>query len=146
MKGMFLDLFEYNFHSNQKLVEMFMHFPEQTPPRSVALINHIINAHQIWNARILTQETFETWQINPLEELEDLHHMNHFKTIDILENSDLNMKFSYQNSKGEFFLNTVQEVLFHVINHSTYHRGQIALLFREAGLEPIPTDYIFYKR
>lgn len=146
MKGMFLDLFEYNFHSNQKLVEIFMQFPEKTPPRSVKLINHILNAHQIWNARILTQETFETWQIHALEELEDLHQMNHFKTIDILENSDLNMKFSYQNSKGDFFLNTVQEVLFHVINHSTYHRGQIALLFREAGLEPLPTDYIFYKR
>lgn len=33
-----------------------------------------------------------------------------------------------------------------LINHSTYHRGQITMLMKEAGLETLNTDYIFYKR
>ncbi len=44
------------------------------------------------------------------------------------------------------FTNVIQDVLFHFINHSTYHRGQIAIQMKEAGLEPIATDYIFFKR
>ncbi|WP_209331385.1 DinB family protein [Lunatimonas salinarum] len=34
----------------------------------------------------------------------------------------------------------------HIVNHSTYHRGQIATLFRESGLQPVVTDYIMLKR
>ncbi|MGG1633398.1 DinB family protein [Paenibacillus sp. NRS-1760] len=30
--------------------------------------------------------------------------------------------------------------------HGSYHRGQIALLLRQAGAEPILTDYIIYER
>ena len=29
----------------------------------------------------------------------------------------------------------------HVANHSTYHRGQVALMLREIGAEPAPTDF-----
>lgn len=29
----------------------------------------------------------------------------------------------------------------HVINHSTYHRGQISLMMRQLGAEPVPTDF-----
>ncbi|QLH28398.1 MAG: hypothetical protein HWD63_02710 [Candidatus Parvibacillus calidus] len=39
----------------------------------------------------------------------------------------------------------MKDIIFHIINHSTYHRGQIAMEFRQSGLEPLNTDYIFYK-
>jgi uncharacterized damage-inducible protein DinB len=29
----------------------------------------------------------------------------------------------------------------HVINHSTYHRGQISLMMRQLGAEPVATDF-----
>ena len=29
----------------------------------------------------------------------------------------------------------------HLANHSTYHRGQIALVMRQLGAEPLPTDF-----
>jgi uncharacterized damage-inducible protein DinB len=48
----------------------------------------------------------------------------------------------YTNSKGEPWTNTVEEILTHVVIHSTYHRGQIASDLRNAGLEPAYTDYI----
>ena len=52
----------------------------------------------------------------------------------------------YTNTNGQAFDNSVRDILFNVINHSTYHRGQIAREFREYGPEPLVTDYIFYKR
>lgn len=34
----------------------------------------------------------------------------------------------------------------HVVNHATYHRGQIATMFRQLGLKPIGTDLITFAR
>ena len=34
----------------------------------------------------------------------------------------------------------------HVVNHSTYHRGQIATMFRQLGLKPTGTDFIVFAR
>jgi uncharacterized damage-inducible protein DinB len=36
---------------------------------------------------------------------------------------------------------TLGELIQHAINHSTYHRGQIALLIRQLGHVPASTDY-----
>ena len=53
---------------------------------------------------------------------------------------------TYQNSKGATFETPVGEVLMHVFSHGVYHRGQIALALRQAGAEPINTDYITFVR
>ena len=36
--------------------------------------------------------------------------------------------------------------MLHVVNHSSYHRGQMALLLGQEGKSPPATDYIFYLR
>jgi uncharacterized damage-inducible protein DinB len=32
----------------------------------------------------------------------------------------------------------------HLANHSTYHRGQVALMIRQLGAEPLATDFAFF--
>src|SRR5690606_13785015 len=71
---------------------------------------------------------------------------NYESTLLILETLDLNAKFHYKTTTGIAFNDTIRDTLFHVINHSTYHRGQIAMEFSQHGLEPLATDFIFYKR
>lgn len=29
----------------------------------------------------------------------------------------------------------------HLVNHSTYHRGQVAVMLRQLGAKPLPTDF-----
>jgi len=48
--------------------------------------------------------------------------------------------------EGEKLANNIKDIVVHVINHSTYHRAQIALLVRQSGGEPAKTDYIVYQR
>ena len=36
------------------------------------------------------------------------------------------------------------EMVQHVVNHSTYHRGQVALLLRQLGHRPPPTDFAVF--
>ncbi len=53
----------------------------------------------------------------------------------------------YKNMKGDAFENTVEEILFHLVNHGTYHRGQIITLLRESGLtQMVSTDLIGWFR
>lgn len=53
---------------------------------------------------------------------------------------------AYRNLKGEDFLQPLEDQMLHVVNHSTYHRGQIATLLRQAGTSAPATDLIVFKR
>jgi len=147
MKSFFKELFQYSHYSNQRLYDLFNEHQGKTSEKSVSLFNHILNAHQIWNNRIEDKHTtFGSWEVHPLQELKDMDESNYEQSLQILDKLDLDAMIHYNNTKGEAFVNSVRDILFHVINHSTYHRGQIAADFRQHGLEPLVTDYIFYKR
>ncbi|SMC66470.1 DinB family protein [Moheibacter sediminis] len=146
MTSKFREPFEYNFHFNQELVLLFEKDLALVPEKSLKLMNHILNAHQVWNSRILNQIPFLPWQMNEFSNLNPINETNFTNTKIILQGFDLNQTILYQNTKGEKFENKIEDILFHIINHSTYHRGQIALLFRESGIEPLISDYIIYKR
>ena len=59
-----------------------------------------------------------------------------------LPSVSLDDKVEYRNSKGETWSSRVEDVLTHVLFHSGYHRGQIALQMRASGIEPAYTDFI----
>lgn len=146
MKEKLIDLFEYTHHYNHEIIRLISENISIIDEKTISLINHTLNAQQIWNARITGEEPFEVWQINPFENLQAINDHNLSKSIEVVNNSDLDKRIEYRNSKGTKFGNSIFEMLFHAINHSTYHRGQINLLLKQNGIEPLLTDYIFYKR
>lgn len=147
MKSFLKELFEYSHHFNQKLADIFNDNADKASERSLTLINHILNSHHIWNSRINQQQaSFGVWDMHDLRDLKSLDKTNYEQSLQILDKSDLDKVIGYKTSKGQPFSNSVRDILFHVINHSTYHRGQIAAEFRQNGLEPVVTDYVFYKR
>ena len=146
MKDKLNELFEYNYHFNKKWIEFLTENFQEVPEKSLKLINHLINAHQVWNARIDNETEFGVWQINVWSKISEINDENHAKTLKIIHEKSLENVIEYQNSKGQKFTNKIEDILFHIINHSTYHRAQIASDIRNCGIEPINTDYIFYKR
>ena len=50
----------------------------------------------------------------------------------------------YKNLKGEPFERPNWQALLHIVNHGTYHRGQIACMMRQQGHHPPSTDLIYY--
>lgn len=53
----------------------------------------------------------------------------------------------YKNLKGDLFENRVEDMLFHVVNHGTYHRGQVTTLLHQLGVTKIKgMDIIYYLR
>ncbi|MBA2250918.1 MAG: DinB family protein [Chitinophagaceae bacterium] len=67
----------------------------------------------------------------------------------IRQTNDVNIMhvFAYQNSKKEHFKQPVYEMLLHLFNHQTFHRGQLITMLRQLGIEKIPpTDFIVFSR
>ena len=54
---------------------------------------------------------------------------------------------TYKNMKGVEFKSDVDEILSHVVNHGTFHRGQLVTMLRELGLTSFESqDLIAYTR
>jgi len=146
MKEEFKELFEYSHHYNRALIALLSQHRPNLSERVVQLINHVLNAQQIWNSRILGERTFQVWQINSWESLEQIDRENQAKSLKIAEEADLDKIVEYSNSTGAMFSSKIKDILFHIVNHSTYHRAQVAVELRQSGIDPISTDYIHYKR
>jgi len=50
----------------------------------------------------------------------------------------------YRNVEGEVWSYPLWQQLYHVVNHSTYHRGQVAAMLRHLGAAPAGTDFLVY--
>ena len=146
MKEKLKELFDYTFAMNSKVIELVNNHSTQLSEKTFLLLSHIINAHQIWNSRIIQRMEFGVWQLNDLNAITALNNSNFTDTEQILAFEDLNRIISYKTSKGVVFENKLDDILFHIINHSTYHRAQIATECRNSGIPPLLTDYIMYKR
>lgn len=86
------------------------------------------------------------WDTRPILESVEINKANFEHSTLMLSKTNLEEIIYYTNTKGQGFSNSIKEMFFHIINHSTYHRAQIATELRLCGVEPINTDYIFYKR
>jgi uncharacterized damage-inducible protein DinB len=146
MKSFFQDLYAFNHHFNLQLIEQFEQQETSLPEKCIPLFSHMLNAHQIWNARMLELPTFGVFDVHLVTNMAQIAENNQAHSLDILERFELTQVIVYRNSEGEVFTNTVQDLLFHVINHTTYHRGQIMADFRNGGLKPLVSDYVFYRR
>jgi uncharacterized damage-inducible protein DinB len=64
--------------------------------------------------------------------------------VNSLGAADLDRSVEYLNWQGNRFAYSVRNILKHVVNHGTYHRGQVATMLRQLGARPVPTDYLRY--
>ncbi len=146
MKAFFKDIFEYHHHINLKLIEQLIENENRLPVQTIPLFSHSINAHQIWNARIINKEELGVHQNHTLQGCTRIDNNNYQETLKILNDYELDKLITYTNSKGITFKNSIQQIFFHISNHFSHHRGQIISDLRQSRIEPIATDYIFYKR
>ena len=150
MKAFFNQLFDYNFLCNKKLIEQIEKL--DTPPdEAVRLFSHILNAHHIWNHRLLGQsKQYEVWQIHGVDAWHDIHYENQRATFEVIRNKedseDYFQRVDYETTEGRVFANDIGDILFHIINQSTHHRGQVVANLRSYGIAPEQLDFILYKR
>jgi uncharacterized damage-inducible protein DinB len=64
--------------------------------------------------------------------------------IGTLTDERLRRRLSYENTRNERWEYPLVQMMQHVVNHSSYHRGQIVTLLRQLGQAPPSTDFLLY--
>ncbi len=144
-----LRMFTYDHWANR---ECLAAMPAASPASAdtVGRMAHILSAQKLWLERILKQpQSMPVWPTATIEDCTTLADQlaaawrNYLTRVgNQFTPGSLDDKVEYCNSKGEPWSSRVEDILTHVLFHSAYHRGQIALQMRASGMEPAYTDFI----
>jgi uncharacterized damage-inducible protein DinB len=157
----FKKLLHYNLWANQKISSVISPLSEEQMnqnfkasfPNLTKAILHIYDAECIWLQR-LQGISLEQWPHESLDEnFQDYGWLLEQKSQDWIHYVEprndawFEMNCSFNSLGGSSYQMRQVDVIQHVVNHSSYHRGQLVSMFRELELEEIPaTDFIFYLR
>lgn len=150
MKKYFLDLFEFNNWANEKIIlrlhNVSKNFKDTNP---LAIMGHIISAQETWLERVKGTKSYNIflWDDYSIQEIDvlSLNSYNEWKKfINKMNEKKFEQECIYKNSRGKRNSRTYQDILQHVINHSTYHRGQINLVLSQNDIKPENIDFIDY--
>lgn len=115
----------------------------QPPQRAPELVAHILSAQWVWLTRMRHEaQRMKVWPELSLAQCRAELGKLQAGWQEFLAGADLDSTFAYTNTKGEHFESRVRDTLTHVFLHGHYHRGQIGLLIRQAGVTPPYTDFI----
>ena len=150
MKKHYLNLFEYNHWANLEVFDFLCSLPI-TPEAPLKLLKHMIAAEEIWLSRCENrQSTLLLWEMEVDMEtvaavIQEIHERQS-QFLQSLQDEDFYREVTYHNSTGKSFTNTITDILTHVVNHGTYHRGQIVEMSKAAKLTLPVTDFSHWTR
>ncbi len=116
-----------------------------------ATLTHMVGAEKVWLERWLgsPQPFLKEAEIDSLKTLRGIWETTGYdiaKWLGAMTDRKLQNTFETKTSKGDIFINTFQEAFQHVVNHSSYHRGQIVGMIRQLGAPAVATDMILFFR
>ena len=115
-------------------------------------LTHIYQADKIWFDRLMERPTGNLAAYEPPAELGalekdwDLLYGRYISWAEGLSETDWRRVIAYRDTKGNAYQNPVWQMVVHVVNHGSYHRGQVVSLLRQLGHKPVGTDLITYYR
>lgn len=148
MKKYFQKLYQYNGWADQRVLEC-LKTQKISDVKILSLMGHVMAAQMLWLHRIknLLPPAVALWGNYSLDELMALHEKTKKEWLTYIEREEnFDRDLHYTNYTGSLFTNSVEIIMIHVVNHSTYHRAQVAMLLRQGGMEPVNTDFITYDR
>ena len=148
MKKYFLKLYQYNLWCNERVLSALKK-QSVNDEKILSVLGHIVAAQYLWLHRIqgLPAPDVKLWGNYSLEQLDKMAQEIGGRWVAFIESTeDFNRELTYKNYTNDPYINNVEQIMIHLVNHSSYHRGQIAMLLRQKGFEPVNTDYITYDR
>jgi uncharacterized damage-inducible protein DinB len=148
MKEYFNTLYRYNAWANRRIMAC-LERQQVEDEKILSILGHLVAAQFIWLCRIkdLPKSQYALWGKYSLAELRAMVEESADLWLSFLdEHNTFDRVLKYTNFVGDYYENNVRDIMIHLVNHGTYHRGQIALLLRDKGFEPVNTDLITYDR
>jgi uncharacterized damage-inducible protein DinB len=115
-------------------------------------LGHIFGAEWIWLERFQGRSPASLPDVTHFTDIESLKEswvefeprlLNFVRGLTQL---DLDRVLEYKTLKFGVYSNPLWQSMQHVVNHGTYHRGQVTTLLRQLGAQPILTDLMHFYR
>jgi uncharacterized damage-inducible protein DinB len=154
------DLFAYDRWATRKLLEVVAKLSEEQYTKDLGsshggirgTLVHAYGAGEIWLRRwegesptsLITEQDIPTFKL-----LAERWSMLEKKLEDFLKgvpDARLHAPLAYRNIKGEPISTELWRQMQHLVNHGSYHRGQVVAMLRQLGVKPVATDLINFYR
>jgi len=158
----FLEMARYNAWANARLYRMAASLPDESYKRAVGVyfkslhgtLNHILVADSIWMRRLTGAgnhpDRLDAIMFDRLPALDAARMALDARIIEFVESltdSHLEEMWEYRTLNGTPQRQRRRDVLAHVFNHQTHHRGQAHAIVSILGVaEPTPLDLLLMQR
>ncbi len=153
-------LFAFNAWATNRTFESLMRVPEPDYRRDLktgfgslhGTMTHLVAAEKLWLSRLAGKPESSLMSEDDVPSLESLKSLwedvaaRMARFVSRLDGKALAKDLEYTTTEGKRHTNGLQQILQHIVNHGTYHRGQIAAMVRQVGFEPVNTDLIAFYR
>lgn len=152
------DLFEYNKWAHDLVFESVAELNKEQYERVVGgsfpsvrlTLEHILATEVVWLSRWEGHSLGEAPDYSGIADAGSLirmwrsfrHRQVGFLTS--LADDELTKPIAIRTRGGIETVQPLGDTMLHVVNHSSYHRGQITNLVRQVGGKPRATDYFYY--
>ncbi|HSB36491.1 MAG TPA: DinB family protein [Thermoanaerobaculia bacterium] len=150
------ELFDYDRWANAQVLDVASRLTVEQRSRPFAAsyasvhgtLTHILWSEWVWLGRWTSlRSTPDPRSMTAFEALRSLWsevEAEQRSFLSTLGDADLARLVSYQNPPGTTWTYSLQHMLQHVVNHSTYHRGQLTTMYRELRATPRALDLLVY--
>lgn len=154
------ELFAFNRWANRRLLDAAAALDDDALARDMGssfpsvltTLAHIVSADWIWLRRWAGQSPTAApaeWSLTSLASIRerwDEVEAERSAVLAELDDEALQREVDYCNTAGSAFTSRMDEMLRHVVDHSTYHRGQVVTMLRQLGGTPPATGLIVFYR
>ncbi|MFC1285858.1 DinB family protein [Bacillus paralicheniformis] len=154
---------DYHNWANQRMLSHLKSLPEELFTREIQSVfpsvyevfAHMCMADALW-LKVISGAAYEEAKETGMRLKEELKGKKIDDFVSIFQDTARQYETFFENLEdpdGEITIahpafgeikTPVSELLHHVVNHGTYHRGNISAMLRQMGEAGVPTDYVYY--
>ncbi|UOQ45956.1 DinB family protein [Halobacillus salinarum] len=157
------EMYEYHFWANQRILE---HLASLSPryyhqeiesvfPSVAKVLSHIYLTDCMWLSILNGEDMAEALESSrergtqlegiELEQLAEKYRLLGDEYLSFIQDQkDLEEIFVLNNPYTSIRETRISEIILHVVNHGTYHRGNISAMLHQMGEASVMTDYAFF--
>jgi len=153
-------LYDYNAWANRRAMEAASALTDEQFTKQLGssfssvrdTLAHIFGAEWVWLERFQGRSPGALPDAAQFATLPGLrtawleHEARLLRFVGGLTQEDLNRVMEYKTLKFGTYSNPLWQSMQHLVNHGTYHRGQITTMLRQLGAQPILTDLMHFYR
>ena len=153
-------LYDYNAWANHRLFdacesltpEQFTRDMHASFPSVRDTLVHILGAECLWLERFQGRAPTQLLSVADFPTLGDIHRRSMQTEADLLKfvggltGEDFARVYDFRTTAGELYPSPLWQALQHLVNHGSYHRGQVTAFLRQLGAKAVSLDLIRFYR